>query len=193
MTFKLIIIIIMVLTFPTLFLSHADEDDEENPHTEMVDDQFICLDCHTDLPKEGQTSPTYFLVDDPSENCLGCHEETQHPGSKEHQGQKTEILPGDENGEIACFTCHDPHPQGVIEGRTVYNADISERNRKFIRLIVKPGLEERLGKDVKIEKDTEVYLRKQADKICVSCHDSTKKTNWRKFTTWDKFSRLFTY
>ncbi len=193
MIFKLILIIIMILAFPVLFLSHAEEEEEDNPHTEMVDDQFVCLDCHTDLPKEGETSPTYFLFDDPSENCLGCHEETEHPGTKEHEGQKAEPLPGDEKGEIACFTCHDPHPQGVIKGRTVYNTDIAESNRKFIRLVVTPGLKERLGREVKIETEIEVYLREPADKICISCHETTKKTNWRKYTLWDKFSDIFSY
>lgn len=192
MIFKLILIIIMILASPLLFLSHAEEE-EENPHIEMVDDQFVCLECHTDIPKEGQTSPTYFLVDDPSENCLGCHEETQHPGTKEHEGQKADPLPGDEKGEIACFTCHDPHPQGVIKGRTVYNTEIAESNRKFIRLVVTPGLKERLGREVKIETEIEVYLREPADKICISCHETTKKTNWRKYTLWDKFSDIFSY
>jgi hypothetical protein len=193
MIFKYIIIIFMIIAVPAAFFSYAEEEEEENPHTEMVDDQFVCLECHTDIPKEGQTSPTYFLVDDPSEHCLGCHEETQHAGTKEHEGQKAEPLLGDEKGEIACFTCHDPHPQGVIEGRTVYDTDITERNRKFIRLIVTPGLKERLGREVKTEIETEVYLREPADKICVSCHETTKKTKWRGFVTWEKFTRLFSY
>jgi hypothetical protein len=193
MIIKHILIIFMMITVPVLYFSQAEEEEEENPHTEMVDDQFVCLDCHTDLPKEGETSPTYFLVDDPSENCLGCHDEVQHAGTKEHEGQKAEPLPGDEKGEIACFTCHDPHPQGVIKGRAVYNADMSERNRKFIRLIVMPDLNKRLEKEVKTDEVTEVYLREPVDKICISCHETTKKTSWRRFVTWEKFTDLFSY
>lgn len=192
MIFKLIIIIIMFLEVPFVFISNAEEE-EENPHTEMVDDQFVCLDCHTDVPKEGETSPTYFLLDDPSENCLGCHDEVQHAGVKEHGGKKAEPLPGDENGEVACFTCHDPHPQGVIKGRTVYEAELTETSRNFIRLVVTPDLSERLGRDVTIVHDKEVYLREPADRICISCHDTSKKTNWRKYTLWQKFSNLFSY
>lgn len=190
---KYILIVFMMILVPVFYLSYAEEEDEENPHTEMVDDQFVCLDCHTDIPKEGETSPTYFLVDIPSENCLGCHDETQHPGTKEHIGQKAEPLPGDENGKISCFTCHDPHPQGVIEGRTVYDAEISARSRKFISLIVMPSLKETLGRDIKTEDKTEVYLREPANKICISCHESNKNTDWRKFITWSKFTELFTY
>lgn len=192
MIFKLIIIIIMFLVFPFVLISHAEEE-EENPHTEMVDDQFVCLDCHTDVPKEGETSPTYFLVDDPSENCLGCHDEVQHAGVKEHEGKKAEPLPGDENGEISCFTCHDPHPQGVIKERTVYNAELTETNRNFIRLIVTPDLKNRLGRDIKIVHEKEVYLREPADKICISCHEASIKPIWRKYTLWHKFSNLFSY
>lgn len=192
MIFKYLLIL-FIAVLPFAVCSHADEE-EENPHTEMVDDQFVCLDCHTDVPKEGETSPTYFLVDDPSENCLGCHDEVQHAGAKEHLGQKAEPYPGDENGEISCFTCHDPHPPGIIKGRLTYsNSDLTETNRKFIRLIVTPGVKERIGKEVKSDEETEVYLREPVDKICLSCHDSDKKPTWRKFVTWGKFTNLFSY
>lgn len=169
------------------------EKDEDNPHDNMVDDQFVCLDCHTEIPKAGQKSPTYFLVDKPSENCLGCHDETQHAGSKEHLGKKAEPMPGDENGEIACFSCHDPHPQGVLEGRTVYNFDTTEYNQKFIKLVVMPQLEKDLGQKLIINKESVVYLRKPANEICISCHESNKNKDWRKHITWSKFTELFTY
>ena len=103
------LIAVLVLLLPTVLASQEKEEEEENPHTGMVDDEFVCLDCHTEVPKEGMKSPTYFLVDEPSENCLGCHDETTHPGSKEHIGQNAKPLPGDQEGKVACFTCHDPH------------------------------------------------------------------------------------
>ncbi|MDA2919937.1 cytochrome c3 family protein [Desulfobacterota bacterium AH_259_B03_O07] len=189
----MLVIIFIILLFPLSV--YTQDEEEENPHIEMIDDQFVCLDCHTDIPKKGETSPTYFLVDLPSENCLGCHSEIQHAGVKEHGGKDAKPLPGDENGKIACFTCHDPHPQGVIEGRVVYEADLNERSRKFIELIVFPYLEEEVGKEIEYEPEKKVYLREPVkdNKICVTCHETLNKTNWRRHITWDKFSRPFSY
>jgi hypothetical protein len=194
MIIKYLLIIFMIVSFPATLLSQEEEEEEENPHVEMIDDEFVCLDCHTDIPKKGQTSPTYFLVDNPSENCLGCHDETQHAGAKEHEGQKAEHLPGDENGNIACFTCHDPHPGGVIEGRTVYDAELSERSKQFIEFIVVPNLTEELGHEVKPEfMVTEVYLREPSNKICITCHEAPIKKDWRNHPPWYKFTDMYTY
>ena len=194
MIIKYLLIIFMIVLFPVVLLSQEEEEEEENPHVEMVDDEFVCLDCHTDIPKKGQTSPTYFLVDNPSENCLGCHDETRHAGAKEHEGQKAEHLPGDENGNITCFTCHDPHPEGMIEGRTVYDTELSERSKQFIEFIVVPKLKEELGHEIKAEFElTEVYLREPSDKICITCHEAPIKKDWRNRPAWYKFTDMFTY
>jgi len=191
MIIKYLLVFFMVLLFPVGLLSQ--EEEEENPHIEMVDDEFVCLDCHTDIPREGDTSPTYFLIDTLSEECLGCHDETQHPGAKVHQGQKAEPLPGDEKEEIACFTCHDPHPQGVIEGRTVYDADLSEREMKFINLIVLPNLKEELKTEIHVDTEKEVLLRKPFNKICITCHEQVDDSERRLYTPWYKFSNMYTY
>ena len=191
MIIKYILILFMVLAFPTLLLAQEEEEEEENPHAEMVDDEFVCLDCHTDIPKEGETSPTYFLVDAPSENCLGCHDDTTHPGSEVHLGEEAKPLPGDENGEIACFTCHDPHPEGVIKGRTVYDAELTEREMKFIRLIVLPSLKEELKTEVEIETIKEVLLREPFGKICITCHEDIKFRG--TYIPWYKFTDMYTY
>ena len=190
---KYILIVFMMILVPVFYLTYAEEEDEDNPHQNMIDDQFVCLDCHTDIPKEGETSPTYFLVDKPSENCLGCHDETQHAGAKEHLGKKADPMPGDENGEIACFSCHDPHPQGVIEGRTVYNFDTTEYNEKFIKLVVMPQLQDDMGQKMIINDESVVYLREPGNKLCTTCHQAVKPINWRDYTLWDKFTGLFTY
>lgn len=192
---KYLFIMFMIVLFPAFLLAQEEEEEEEeNPHIEMVDDEFVCLDCHTDVPKEGETSPTYFLVDAPSENCLGCHDETSHTGAKEHEGQKAEHLPADENGDIACFTCHDPHPEGVIEGRTVYNAELSERSKQFIEFIVVPSLKEQLGREVKPDfNETDIYLREPSGKICITCHEAPINQDWRKYPQWYKFTNMFTY
>ena len=84
-------------------------------------------------------------------------------------------------------------PLGGAQGQAT---DVEIQTKEILRMkkLLNDILSNHTGQALtKIEKDTEVYLRKPADKICVSCHDSTKKTNWRKFTTWDKFTRLFTY
>jgi len=171
----------------------AQEDEEENPHKEMLEDQTVCLDCHTKVPKEDETSPDYFLVDLPSENCLGCHEEMEHAGVKEHEGKEAKPFPGDENGKIACFTCHDPHPEGAIKGRVVYDADINERSRRFIELVVVPYVEEEVGNEVKVEENKEVYLRLPIanNELCAKCHETFKDTDWRRYVIWDKFYAPF--
>lgn len=192
MIIRLILTAFLVLSLPTLVLPQDNEEEEENPHEEMIDDEFVCLDCHTDIPKEGETSSTYFLVDAPSENCLGCHDETTHPGSNAHLGEEAEPLPADENGEIACFTCHDPHPQGVIEGRTVHDAELTERQIKFIKLIVIPNLQEELKIDeIEMYMEKEVLLREPFNKICATCHETVKYRG--TYTPWYKFTDMYTY
>ncbi len=191
MIIKYLLIAFMVLTLPTLVLSQDNEEEEENPHEEMIDDEFVCLDCHTDIPKEGETSPTYFLVDAPSENCLGCHDETMHPGSKVHLGEEAAPLPGDENGKIACFSCHDPHPQGVIKGRTVYDAELTERQIKFLKLVVVPNLKEELKTEIDLEMEKEVLLREPFNNICATCHETIKFRG--TYTPWYKFTDMYTY
>ncbi|MFI5323657.1 MAG: cytochrome c3 family protein [Thermodesulfobacteriota bacterium] len=188
-----ITVIVIMLLLPTVLPSQEKDkkDKEENPHTAMVGDEFTCLDCHTEVPKEGKTSPTYFLVDEPSEVCLGCHDESTHPGSKVHIEQIAKPLPGDQNGKIACFTCHDPHPEGVIKGRKVYGADLSPRSMKFLRLVVSPELAKELGTPVKLDTDKEVYLREPMNTICSTCHKTIKYRG--VYTPWFKFSEMFTY
>ena len=193
MIIKLKLALHLILFLLLLATYSPAEDDEDNPHENMIDDQFACLDCHTEVPKAGEKSPVYFLVDKPSENCLGCHDETQHPGSKEHLGKKATPMPGDENGQISCFSCHDPHPQGVIEGRTVYNIDLSDFNKEFIKLVVMPPLSAETGHKLIMNEEKEVYLRDPAEKLCVNCHQQDKQNNWRNYTLWNRFTDLFSY
>jgi hypothetical protein len=188
---RYILIAVLILLLPTILISQEKEEEEENPHTGMVDDEFVCLDCHTEVPKEGMKSPTYFLVDEPSENCLGCHDETTHPGSKEHIEQDAKPLPGDQNGKIACFTCHDPHPEGVIKGRKVYGTDYNQRSMDFLRIIVAPELREELGMNIDLDPDKVIYLREPMNKICSTCHETIKYKG--VYTPWFKFTDMYTY
>jgi hypothetical protein len=191
-SFLLVVIIFFILS-PVGLFSQEKGEKEENPHEEMIKDQTVCLDCHTKLPKEGETSPTYFLVDLPSENCLGCHSEIEHAGVKEHEGEDAKPLPGDENGKIACFSCHDPHPEGVIKGRVVYDADVNERTQKFLQLIVFPYIDTKVKNQVKFEGKKKVYLRLPVgnNELCDKCHETLKQINWRRTVIWDKFSAPF--
>ncbi|HML93966.1 MAG TPA: hypothetical protein PKC29_00885 [Thermodesulfobacteriota bacterium] len=189
--YLLIAVFIMALV-PTLLLSQEEEEEEENPHTAMVDDDFACLDCHTEVPKEGEKSPTYFLVDAPSENCLGCHDDSTHPGSKQHVGKDVKTgLPLDEESRIACFTCHDPHPAGVLKGREVYSAELGERSAEFLRLVTLPALRKEIGGEIELDPAKNVYLRKPMNKICSTCHETIK---FREvYTPWYRYSEMFTY
>lgn len=184
-----LIVLLIIALLPAGLFSQEEEEEEENPHKEMLEDEFVCLDCHTEIPKKGETSPDYFLVDLPSENCLGCHEEIEHAGVKEHEGEEAKPLPGDENGKIACFSCHDPHPQGAVEGRTVYKAKVNERTREFIRLVVLPNLEENVDKELHAATEEEVYLRLpiENNELCSKCHESFIKTDTGRYMLWDRF------
>lgn len=190
--YVLIAILIAVLV-PTLLVSQEkEEEEEENPHSTMVDDEFVCLDCHAEVPKEGEKSPTYFLVDAPSEVCLGCHDDATHPGSKLHLGKDIKTgLPLDENGKIACFTCHDPHPAGVLKDREVYGAELSERSAEFLRLVTLPALKKEIGGEIELDTAKNVYLRKPMNEVCSTCHETIKFKE--VYTPWYKYSRMFTY
>lgn len=191
MIIRYFLIAILILLLPTVLISQEKEEEEENPHTGMVDDEFVCLDCHTEVPKDGMKSPTYFLVDEPSEICLGCHDETTHPGSKEHIGLDAKPLPGDQSRKIACFTCHDPHPEGVIKGRKVYSAELDKRSMDFLRIITAPELREELGMEIELDPAKEVYLRDPVNKLCRTCHETIKYKG--VYTPWFKFTGMYTY
>ncbi|MEM4658553.1 MAG: hypothetical protein QXX77_09065 [Candidatus Methanosuratincola sp.] len=187
--------LLLLLVFPTALLSEKKEE-EENPHEEMIKDKAVCLDCHTKVPKPGETAPDYFLVDLPSENCLACHSEFEHSGIQEHSGKDAKPLPGDENGKIACFTCHDPHPQGVIEGRSVYASELSDRTRAFIDKIVVPGVEKRVKLKVSPIEEKEALLRlpSAGGEICLKCHENLQDAKqWREKALWEKFIGIFSY
>jgi hypothetical protein len=139
----LLLIVLLLGLAPVGVWGGESDDDEDNPHDKMTRSKSACIDCHTKLPKTGEHAPDYFLVDTPSEHCLGCHDENEHVGVPEHIGKDAAPLPGDENGKIACFTCHDPHPGGVLEGRKVYEAEINEQTKALMTARDLPGAVER--------------------------------------------------
>ena len=77
-----------------------------NPHD--FTRKELCSGCHTADP------PALLL--DPVTTCVKCHDGNigNHPVTKHPMGQMTKIkipsyLPLTEDGEMVCYTCHDPH------------------------------------------------------------------------------------
>ena len=169
----------------------AGGDSEDNPHQKMVKDKTVCLDCHTKVPKADEHAPNYFLVDAPSDTCLGCHSEREHPGVHEHAGKSAGSLPGDEKGAIACFTCHDPHPSGVIPGRSVHATEATGATRALAAMRTLPKLTEARGKPPAYG----ALLRLPTGEVCVTCHGGVRddKHLWREKLLWDKFLRVHSY
>ena len=155
-------------------------DDDDNPHAKMRKDQSVCIDCHTKLVKPGEHAPDYFLTEPPSELCLGCHDEHEHAGVAEHAGKDVKApWLGDENGKIACFTCHDPHPEGVLAGRRVYRDDA---------LPLRTGAESATASTEETTFGALLRFSVTGGEGCLPCHDvrGDGKT-WRERTTWHEF------
>lgn len=165
----------------------AVDKGEENPHERMLKSKSVCIDCHTRVPAAGAHVANYLLVDTPSESCLGCHGEHEHAGVAEHMGKDAQPLPGDENGKIACFTCHDPHPAGVIEGRTVYTSDVGASTRALAAARELPPGAKRSDEERKFG----ALLRFPVanGEGCLTCHENLRgdAKSWRERTLWDKF------
>ena len=179
--------------------AHAAEKDkdEDNPHEKMTRSRSVCIDCHTRVPKPGEHAADYSLVDAPSENCLGCHSESEHAGARAHLGREfakeaPEVaagLPLDEHGKIACFTCHDPHPAGVIEGRTVHASAVNTETRTFLAARALPAGAERLEPSAEFG----ALLRLPPGVGCAGCHPATKESPWREKTLWSERIRVLPY
>jgi hypothetical protein len=172
------------------------DTDEDNPHEKMVRSKSVCIDCHTRVPKAGEHAADYFLVDAPSENCLGCHSESEHVGAYEHLGHELEKdaapaaakLPLDEHGKIACFTCHDPHPDGVLAGRKVHRADVNESTKGFIAARSLPAGVERRKSEAQF--GALLRLPMANGEGCWGCHASKEEVSWKKTLLPGAFMRV---
>jgi hypothetical protein len=183
--------LLVLLTAAGVARGAGEEADDDNPHAKMPRSQGVCIDCHTRVPKPEEHAADYFLVDPPSETCLGCHSESEHAGVLEHVGKDLSkdagALPGDENGKIGCITCHDPHPQGVLPGRTVYKSAVNGDTRAFIAARSWPSSVER-------QDPSDVLgglLRAPfAEQSCSMCHSFVRERSWRERTTWSEAIRV---
>lgn len=181
----LVVVVLSLLT--TGAARGGDDQDEDNPHEKMLRSKSVCIDCHTRVPKADEHAADFFLVDAPSENCLGCHSETEHAGVKEHVGKDPGTLPADENGKIACFTCHDPHPEGVLPGRTVYKSTVSANTRAFLAARTwPPSVEQRSPS----EAFGALLRTPMVEEGCPVCHASLKESSWKERTLWSERIRV---
>jgi mono/diheme cytochrome c family protein len=106
--------------------------DSENPHKQIDKEGNIekkqCAICHEKLPKQGDKD--IVLVSSALALCSKCHKIFDHPDTNhlvEMQGTKLKNLrnyeevykitfPLDDDGEVTCVTCHNPHDKGVLKG-----------------------------------------------------------------------------
>jgi len=180
--------LVLLLLGPGVARGAGKHSDEDNPHEKMIRSKGACIDCHTKVPKADEHAADYFLVDTPSESCLGCHSETEHPGVAEHAGKDApQALPADENGKIACFTCHDPHPAGVLPGRTVYKSAPNPTTRAFVAARSFPPSVERREPS---EALGALLRAPMAESGCVVCHKDVQDRPWRERTTWSEAIRV---
>ncbi len=161
------------------------EDVDVSPHARMVDDQSVCVECHTRVPPAGEHARDYLLDAAPSAVCVTCHSEFEHAGTKQHLGKDAGGHLGDENGKIACFTCHDPHPQGVIAGRTVYKADVTARTQALVGAQELPKGTELRAPSARLGALLRYPTRD--DEVCRTCHAAPDTGGWRTRATTDKF------
>jgi len=109
---------------------------EVDPHVELSEKGEIlkdtCLICHKEVPDEKKdTYETVTFEGDIEEMCRRCHQVSgNHSGDHDHIGVKPSEkalrrieamekkynvrLPLDQEGEMTCITCHNPHAKGVI-------------------------------------------------------------------------------
>ncbi|MFQ5645785.1 MAG: cytochrome c3 family protein [bacterium] len=107
----------------------------------------VCRLCHSRNPD--RKAENLYLILKPEEICVDCHPayRKKHPGGQDHfmvsltRKEKKQIgfsrgvsknlyLPFADQ-KMACYTCHDPHPEGVI---TSTDTRVREINRNFLRL-----------------------------------------------------------
>ena len=94
-----------------------------------------CLYCHTEKPDENRAHyKDVQFIGDLEVICQRCHViRGNHAGNVDHmvkpspkalarmQAMEIEfgiILPLDENGQLTCITCHNPHDKGVIQAES---------------------------------------------------------------------------
>jgi hypothetical protein len=106
-----------------------------DPHRQLDESNQVisekCLYCHTEVPDEKKTGmEDVKLIGNFGAICMGCHYRAARvPLHQKHlrkpsqevmlqiermQTQFNIVLPLDQNGQVTCVTCHNPHQKGLI-------------------------------------------------------------------------------
>ncbi len=112
-----------------------------NPHRQIDEsgklNEKVCLYCHSSLPdRKHKGIAKEGFAGDVKTYCVGCHQDNkmhphpanvQHFGARPSEGMKLRIMAFEDKhkvmfpmgfeGEVLCFTCHNPHQQGVLSGQ----------------------------------------------------------------------------
>jgi len=120
-----------------------------SPHRQI--DQFgriieeSCLFCHVGVPTGAEGDPNVRLAGDEVGICGTCHDIVPHPGvnhliklpprmlerKREYERRHLVKIPLDDEGNIRCSTCHNPHAKGVIKGEAGVGAGSKWRVADF--------------------------------------------------------------
>ncbi len=122
-----------------------------NPHIQLNNNGEVikqkCFYCHSELPDEKKTGyEDAKLIGNFGALCMGCHyqssKQTMHARhlrkpSNEVLAQinrmQTEfniVLPRDQDGQITCVTCHNPHQKGLIPDTRAGAKGAGEKHRQ---------------------------------------------------------------
>jgi hypothetical protein len=183
----------------TCFQCHAREAFQRfYPHGADPQDPVgsrLCLYCHLQQPMPGTEGVK--LRAGVRVLCQGCHRPVPHVGAAEHAGVLGEamdrrrrvsqdragvLLPLDEQGQMGCGTCHNPHDPAAIPGtepagRIAPPEDPVVDPQLFGQVLV-PTVDERTaraGTQVSIRKrnrsGSRLRLPLGNGALCLACHD----------------------
>jgi hypothetical protein len=175
---------------------------------EEIDDKG-CIYCHMETPDPSVDelgSDMAFRL--PKEKlCYGCHLKTPHLNALTHQTEPAEEirqvmhqaekehevkLPLDDEGKIACITCHSPHQSGVIDpgkaaGRVVEDQPVEDgvvysrsawsrvfakdKTQRLHELKVRQQMQAELPEYLRVEKEILLRLSAKDGTLCLACHE----------------------
>jgi hypothetical protein len=119
-----------------------------NPHDQIDDNGEVykkkCLYCHVTAPNVGADSEGLQFTDTLSALCVSCHQTSYHPYGVDHmkplsnemrttlrayEERRLVRLPLEDEANVTCVTCHNPHERGLLKGAAGIGADEIKRLR----------------------------------------------------------------